>query len=170
MNSFLKDQLLKLLPVFLLLVLIPLLLIKEQIGFAKFSGFILIVYMSLLVMYWRKGMIKENVRRKRIRISTNERFWLERNVKVYQFASKEDRLIFEDQIGLIIANIILKDENNNVPDKEKYLAFASFLYLKEGCLDWNSWVGREIRFDFSNETSQKNEFGSYSDIKSRLSL
>jgi hypothetical protein len=167
-HSFVKGQLLKLLPVCILLILIPILLMNEQVGTAKMGGFILVIYMSILVMKWRNDMIKEYVRRKRVRISTNERFWLERNVKAYQLASKVERLIFEDQIGLIIANVVLKDENNDIADKDGYLLLASFLFLEHGNQDWNTWNGKEFKIDFSDGNTQNESLQSLEEIKKRL--
>ncbi len=101
----------------ILLSIIPLLFVNGYPEIGKIFGVVLIVSLSFALWIWRGQTIKHIAFNQRVRLNTNDRFWLNSNVKFYKSLSVQEKLIFEDRLGLILSNVQIKDERGNVPDR-----------------------------------------------------
>lgn len=110
---------------FLLLATIPLLLISNQIFFAKLLGVIFVTLISIALWRWRTQTVRDIVRVSRIKMTLNEKFWLDRHIPFYYNLSKSDKKIFEDRIGLFLAEIRITEIDKEVPEKDVCLYVAS---------------------------------------------
>jgi MtfA peptidase len=109
----------------LLLGSIPLFIIQEQIGIAKFVGFITVVGVSIALWIWRKQSQKLSSKKPRVILNLNDRFWLEHNIPFYKKLNKAEKKIFEDRVGLFLSEIIVTELDKEVPEKETCFYVAS---------------------------------------------
>lgn len=112
--------------VFLLLLLFIPLLISANYKFeAKFTGILVIFLISAALWNWRMQTIRKIIKASRVKLNLNDRFWLERHIRFYQNLNKGDKIIFEDRIGLFLAEIIISEIGKEVPEKETCFYVAS---------------------------------------------
>ena len=131
MNQYLKYLLNKYrfsawLIVFLILLLFVPLLISASYNFqAKIIGILIIVLISIALWNWRMQTIRKIIKASRIKLNLNDRFWLDRHIKFYNKLNKSNKIIFEDRIGLFLAEIVISEVGKEVPDKETCFYVAS---------------------------------------------
>ena len=131
MVSYLKKQAIK--PRFIfwlvifgvMLMIIPLFLILHLTVLAKITGVVVVVLISIALRLWRLQTLAKRNKVLRIKMTLNERFWLERHVAFYYFLSKSDKIVFEDRIGLFLAEIIITETGKEIPEKSTCLLVAS---------------------------------------------
>ena len=131
MVSYLKKQAIK--PRFIfwlvifgvMLMVIPLFLILHLTVLAKITGVVVVVLISIALRLWRLQTLAKRNKVLRIKMTLNERFWLERHVAFYYFLSKSDKIVFEDRIGLFLAEIIITEKGKEIPEKSTCLLVAA---------------------------------------------
>ena len=131
MVSYMKKQAIK--PRFIfwlvifgvMLMIIPLFLILHLTVLAKITGVVVVVLISIALRIWRLQTLAKRNKVLRIKMTLNERFWLERHVAFYYFLSKSDKIVFEDRIGLFLAEIIITETGKEIPEKSTCLLVAS---------------------------------------------
>ena len=131
MVSYMKKQAIK--PRFIfwlvifgvMLMIIPLFLILHLTVLAKITGVVVVVLISIALRLWRLQTLAKRNKVLRIKMTLNERFWLERHVAFYYFLSKSDKIVFEDRIGLFLAEIIITETGKEIPEKSTCLLVAS---------------------------------------------
>ena len=127
MNYFKKEYsfIPALILIFTLLLLIPILIKIKLLFIAKFIGFFLVLFVPIILNFWLKRSSKKKKILNRIKISVNEKFWLDKHVLFYRQLSKVEQKVFEDRIALFIANIKISNGNDDILEKEEYLIIAS---------------------------------------------
>ena len=83
------------------------------------------LFVPIILNFWLKRSSKKKKILNRIKISVNEKFWLDKHVLFYRQLSKVEQKVFEDRIALFIANIKISNVNDDILEKEEYLIIAS---------------------------------------------
>ena len=109
----------------ILLSIIPILFLNGFALMGKFFGIILIVSLSFALSIWRKQTLKQISYKQRVRLNTNDRFWLKTNVPFYRGLNAADKSVFEDRLGLILANAEILDQNGHVPDRTEAISLCA---------------------------------------------
>jgi hypothetical protein len=109
----------------ILLSIIPILFLNGFALIGKIFGIILIVSLSFALSIWRKQTLKQITYNQRVRLNTNDRFWLKTNVPFYKGLNAADKLVFEDRLGLILANAQILDQNGNVPERIEAISLCA---------------------------------------------
>ncbi len=104
---------------------IPVLILKEEIGIAKFVGVITIVGVSIALWVWRKQTASMSEKKARVLLNLNDKFWLERQIPFYKTLNKAERITFVDRVGLFLSEIRITEVGKEVPEKETCLYVAS---------------------------------------------
>ena len=131
MNEYLKYILNKYrfsawLIVFLVLLLFVPLLISANYNFqAKILGILITLLVSIALWNWRMQTIRKIIKASRIKLNLNDRFWIDRHIEFYKKLNKADKIVFEDRLGLFLAEIIITEVGKEVPDKETCFYVAS---------------------------------------------
>lgn len=122
----------------LLLGSIPLLILNDQIGLAKFVGFVTIVGVTIALWIWRKQTVNMSDKKPRVILNLNDRFWFERNIPFYKKLKNTDRRTFEDRIGLFLSEIRITETGREKPQKETCFFVASSAVIAYwGLSYWN---------------------------------
>lgn len=144
MNAYLKYILSKYrfsawLIVFLVLLLFIPLLISANYNFqAKILGILIIILISIALWNWRMQTARKIIKASRVKLNLNDRFWLDHHVKFYKNLNKADKIIFEDRMGLFLAEIIITEVGKEVPEKETcFYVSASAIIAYWGLPYWN---------------------------------
>jgi hypothetical protein len=101
----------------LLLSIIPILFLSGYSLTGKILGIILIVSLSIALWIWRIQTLKQMAYHQRIRLNTNDCFWLKENIPFYRRLNSKDKSVFEDRLGLILANVEIMDQNGKIPER-----------------------------------------------------
>lgn len=128
---------------FILLGLIPILLYKENQFVVKIFGVFLVVSIVAALWYWRIQTRRNSPRNQRIKLSINDRFWLNDHIPFYANLKKSDRIIFENRVGIFLADTPMVEEGKDIPEKETcfyvgasaIIAFWGFSYWDFGVLE-----------------------------------
>jgi Mlc titration factor MtfA (ptsG expression regulator) len=117
---------------------IPILLLMESSNVAKLLGVLLVVAIVAALWYWRIQSRVRSPRNQRIRINTNDRFWLEDKIPFYKQLTPADKVIFEDRIGIFLADIVVTEVNKEVAEKETcFYVACSAVIAYWGMPYWN---------------------------------
>ena len=108
-----------------LLVGIPILLHYGENEIARFFGILTVISISIALWIWRIQTKSKLPKNGRIKLNTNDLFWLNKHIPFYAKLSKSDKKIFQDRIGLFLANIKITEINKEYPEKETCLYVAS---------------------------------------------
>lgn len=109
----------------ILLMFIPVLIMIDLAFLAKCFGFIVIILVSVALFRWRTQTARQIRKSSRVKMTLNERFWLDRHIHFYHLLSKTDKIIFEDRIGLFLAEIKITEIGKKIPEKDVCLYVAS---------------------------------------------
>ena len=132
----------------------------ESNNVAKLLGALLVVAIVAALWYWRIQSRVRSPRNQRVRINTNDKFWLEDKIPFYKKLSPKDKVIFEDRIGIFLADIIVTEINKEVPDKETCFYVASSAVIAYwGLPYWNYGDLSEVlvypsNFDIDNSLNK----------------
>lgn len=135
---------------------IPLLLKGEVTSIAKLLGVLVVVAIVAALWYWRIETRKKSPRNQRVKLNINDKFWLKENIPFYATLGKESKLIFEDRIGIFLADVQITEIGKEIADKETCLYVASSAVIAFwGLPYWNYGDLREVlvyptNFDLDN--------------------
>lgn len=147
---------------FFLLAAIPLLIISESNLLAKSLGIILVATIIIALWYWRIQTRVKSPRNQRIKMDTNDLFWLRDSIPFYKKLSKNDKKIFEDRIGIFLADIKITEIGKEEPEKATCLYVASSAVVAYwGLPYWNYGALSEVLVYPSNFNMDQtlNKFG-----------
>lgn len=86
----------------------------------------------IALWYWKKVAKNTNNKVSSIALNTNDRFFLEKNFSCYFFLDKSDKIIFENRLGLFLAEISSIDSES--VNRIDWLKLASIVVI----LFWNT--------------------------------
>lgn len=152
----------------ILLVLIPTLLISKLVFLAKILGFSLIFFTSFALWKWRTQAARKITRMSRIRMTINEKFWLDRHIPFYHSLNKGDKIIFEDRIGLFLAEIKITQIGREVPDKEVCLYVASSAIIAFWGLPYWNYSSLSEVLVYPDNFSNENEINRSGEIQGEI--
>lgn len=104
---------------------IPVLLYNRGVDTAKIIGFVVIIAIVVALWYWRYDVRKKSPRNERIKLNTNDVFWLERHIPFFEELSKKDKKIFIDRVGIFLADVQITEVDKDVAEKDTCLYVAS---------------------------------------------
>jgi len=138
------------------------LLISYHFSFiAKLFGLLLIVVSALALFVWIRLLTKSKVIKNRVPLNKNDLFWLHTNIPFYRQLKPSDKKIFENRVSLFVAEIIITDVTQEIPEKSDCLYVASSAIIAYwGLPYWNYGELKEVliypdNFDFENNISSK---------------
>lgn len=146
---------------FVLLGSIPVILNYKGVTVAKSIGVVVVVAIIAALWYWRIMTRKKSVRNERVKLTTNDRFWLRDHIPFYNGLSNRDKGVFEDRVGIFLADITITEVGQDVPDKSTCLYVAcSAVIAYWGLPYWNYADLREVlvyptNFDADNTLNQR---------------
>jgi hypothetical protein len=110
---------------FILLLTVPILLKSDFKVLAKLIGVIVILTLSVALWIWRTQTIRNIKRKARVSLDLNDRYWLNDHILFYQNLNKKAKTIFEDRIGLFLAEIKITEVGKEITEKSTCLYVAS---------------------------------------------
>lgn len=123
---------------FLVLITIPALLVSDNKVIAKALGIILVALLSIALWFWRMQSFRKIRNKARIQLNLNDRYWLNEHITFYKALSKGDKKIFEDRIGLFLAEMRISEIGKEIADKSTCLYVAcSAIITFWGLPYWN---------------------------------
>lgn len=174
MNSYLKflkqkSRFTALLTVlFVLLITIPALLTSDYKVTAKIVGVFVVIILSASLWIWRMQTIRKISRNARIPLNLNDRYWLNEHISFYNTLSKADKKIFEDRIGLFLAEIRITEIGKESPDKATCLYVACSAVISFwGLPYWNYGELSEVLV-YPNDFSEENSIDEKGNIQGKI--
>jgi Mlc titration factor MtfA (ptsG expression regulator) len=110
---------------FILLLTVPILLKSDFKVLAKVIGVIVILTLSVALWIWRTQTIRNIKRKARVSLNLNDGYWLNDHILFYQNLNKKAKTIFEDRIGLFLAEIEVTEVGKAIAEKSTCLYVAS---------------------------------------------
>ena len=109
----------------ILLSVIPVLFLTGNPVLGKIFGIVLTISLSVALWIWRQQTRKFIAYNQRIRLNTNDRFWLKNHVPFYLHLGAKDQVIFEDRLGLVLSNVTILDLDDAVVDRNDAIALSA---------------------------------------------
>lgn len=141
---------------FVLLVSIPVILHYKGYTSAKILGVLVVISIIAALWYWRINTRRKSPRNERVRLSVNDKHWLNENISFYKRLSKADKIIFQDRVGIFLADIRVTEIGKDQPEKETaFYVAASAIIAFWGLPYYNYGNLREVlvypsNFDMDN--------------------
>ncbi len=131
-------------------------------------GILTVVTLSYALWFWKNQTIRKINRKSRIRINLNDKFWLNEHIPFYRNLSKKDKVIFEDRIGLFLAEIAISEVDKKVPDKSTcfYVACSAVITFW-GLPYWNYGELTEVII-YPENFNQQNEIIKHGMIQGKI--
>jgi Mlc titration factor MtfA (ptsG expression regulator) len=99
---------------------------------------IVIVTLSIALWFWRTRTLRDIKRKARIQFNLNDRFWLMNNISFYKELSNSEKKIFEDRLGLFLAEIKITEIGKELPEKSTcFYVGSSAIITFWGLPYWN---------------------------------
>lgn len=146
---------------FLLLGSIPVILSYKGVAFAKSLGIVVVIAIIAALWYWRIMTRKKSPRNERVKLTANDRFWLNDHIPFYRNLNSADKKIFEDRIGIFLADITISEIGEEVPEKSTcFYVAASAVIAYWGLPYWNYGDLHEVlvypsNFDVDNALNKR---------------
>lgn len=128
------------------LVMVPLFVWTGDDVSAKILGVVLVVILSIALNIWRIQTKTKRTRPQRMPLNANHLFWLKKNIPFYNVLSKSDQKVFQDRIGLFLAQVdVVEVGKEDERDWQTALLVASGAVMAYWGLDfWNYGKLREV--------------------------
>jgi Mlc titration factor MtfA (ptsG expression regulator) len=139
---------------------IPLLLKSDGVNLAKSLGVMVVVAIVAALWFWRIQTRRISPRNQRIKLNINDKYWLQEKIPFYATLGKESKQIFEDRIGIFLADVRITEIGSESPEKETCLYVASSAVIAFwGLPYWNYGDLREVlvypsNFDHDNSLNK----------------
>ncbi|PWH87199.1 M90 family metallopeptidase [Brumimicrobium oceani] len=104
---------------------IPVILHYKGFTSAKIVGIIVVIAIVAALWFWRINTRKKSPRKPKVSLSVNDKHWMKEYISFYKRLNKEDKLIFEDRVGIFIANVTISEIGKEKPEKETCLYVAA---------------------------------------------
>ena len=118
---------------FLLLSCVPIFVEMKWFMAAKSMGIITVVSLSIALWVWRIQSARQAVGNKRVSINLNDQYWLNKHCSFYKKLPAKDKSVFEDRIGLFLADVTMYTENEHQLAKDECFSVAMSYVI-------SSWV------------------------------
>lgn len=153
---------------FVLLITIPALLTSEYKMAAKVSGVLVVIILSTSLWIWRMQTIRKIERKAKVPLNLNDRFWMNEHISFYSTLSRGDKKIFEDRIGLFLAEIKITEIGKDVPDKATCLYVASSAIITFwGLPYWNYGELSEVLV-YPNDFNNQNQIEEKGNVQGKI--
>jgi len=148
-----------LIPIIGLLIAIPFLLIAEIAGIAKVAGVIVVVLTSVAIRFWLYNANKNRVGRAHVKLTVNERYFLNEFFPYYKVMASADKKALEERVGLLLAEVSFDEYDHRDPDKNDCLAFAVIVSLVVKGETYSSCHGKIVVFRGAEVAELGNQSG-----------
>ncbi len=140
---------------------IPIILHYKGFTSAKIVGIIVVISVISALWFWRINTRKKASRKARILLSVNDKHWMNKYISFYQRLSKQDKVIFEDRVGIFLANVQITQIGKEKPEKETCIYVASSAVIAYWGLPYYNYGNlREVlvypsNFDMDNSLNKR---------------
>lgn len=114
-------------PIIIFLVLIPILLLVELSQFAKILGLVMVLLTTFALRYWLFRANKLGKDHPKIKLNTNDRYFLNSALPIYKSMDSGARKIFEERLGRVLAELEFDNKEGKMVSRDEGLAFGSLL-------------------------------------------
>jgi hypothetical protein len=97
---------------------IPIILHYKGFTSAKIVGVIVVISIIAALWFWRINTRKKSPRNARVSLTVNDKHWMLERISFYKKLNKKDKVIFEDRVGIFIADVIISEIGQEKPEKE----------------------------------------------------
>ncbi|HZH85876.1 MAG TPA: M90 family metallopeptidase [Brumimicrobium sp.] len=110
---------------FAFLVSIPIILHYKGFTSARIIGVLVVLSVITALWYWRINTRKKSPRNQRIILSVNDKHWMNERIYFYKRLNKSDKIIFEDRVGIFLADVRITEIGKEQPEKATALYVAA---------------------------------------------
>jgi hypothetical protein len=140
---------------------IPIILHYKGFTSAKIVGVIVVVSIIAALWFWRINTRKKSPRKAKVSLSVNDKHWMRGHISFYKRLNKEDKIIFEDRVGIFMADVTITEIGQERPEKETCIYVASSAVIAFWGLPYYNYGNlREVlvyptNFDMDNSLNKR---------------
>lgn len=130
-------------PIVVLLVIIPVLLLNDQVLIAKISGVVVVLLTTFAIRYWLFRSKSQRVYGERVKLTINERYFLKEQMPSYNKVSASERKQFEERVGRLLGEMSFDNYDHTEAGREDCLAFAAAAVVVKkdfSSVDWKNKI------------------------------
>jgi len=118
-----------LVPIFVLLVLVPIMLFVELSQFAKVIGVAVVLLTSFAIRYWLMRANKLGVAQPKVKLNTNDAFYLDAHLPLYRKFDKKEKKEFVQVLTRILGELDFDCEREGLVSRDEGVAFTALFTL-----------------------------------------
>lgn len=140
---------------------IPIILHYKGFTSAKIIGVIVVISIIAALWFWRINTRKKSPRKAKVQLSVNDKHWMKDHISFYKRLNKQDKIIFEDRVGIFIADVIITEIGKEKPEKETCIYVAASAVIAFWGLPYYNYGNlREVlvypsNFDMDNSLNKR---------------
>lgn len=104
---------------------IPIILHFKGYTSARIIGVVMVVLIVAVLWFWRINTRNKSPRNERIKLTVNDKYWMKEHIPFYRRLNKQDQKIFEDRVGIFLADVTITEIGKEQPEKETCFYAAS---------------------------------------------
>ncbi len=116
----------------------------DQTTVAKTAGVLVVVLTTFAIRFWIYRAGKMRTRGMKVKLTTNERFFLDHQFPYYRTMSAAEKKRLEERAGMLLAEISFDRFDRKDPTKEECLAFAMVLAMLTADQPHSNCVGKVV--------------------------
>lgn len=148
--------------------LIPALMGGGSSSAAKVLGVVTIVGISVALNVWRIQTRNKNRHANRVRLNTNDRFWLKQHIHFYNTLSKAERRVFEDRIGLFLTQVVITEIGQEEVEKSTCLYVASSAVIAYWGLPYWNYADLKEVLVYPENFNERMQFNMAGEIQGQI--
>jgi Mlc titration factor MtfA (ptsG expression regulator) len=110
---------------FVILGSIPIILHYKGYTSARIVGVLVVVSIIAALWFWRINTRRKSPRNERVVLSVNDKHWMKEYISFYKRLKKSDKVVFEDRVGIFLADVQITEIGKDQPEKETALYVAA---------------------------------------------
>ena len=118
-----------LVPIFVLLVLVPIMLLVELSEFAKVVGIAVVLLTSFAVRYWLMRANKLGIAQPKVKLNANDAFYLDAHLPLYRKFDKKEKKEFLQVLTRILGELDFDCERDGLVSRDEGVAFTALFTL-----------------------------------------
>ena len=140
---------------------IPIILHFKGFTSAKIVGVIVVISIITALWAWRINTRKKSPRKAKVALSVNDKHWMREHISFYRKLNKTDKIIFEDRVGIFMADVTISKIGPEELDKETCIYVATSAVIAFWGLPYYNYGNlREVliypsNFDMDNSLNKR---------------
>lgn len=125
---------------------VPILLLSDQLSFAKVVGLVVVLATAFAIRYWLYTSGKLKSKYAAVKLNANDKFYLDTHLPIYKGMDGKSKKQFHERLGRLLGEIDFDCEREGTVSRDEGVAFASLIAVNTFSEEYKSYKGKIVVF------------------------